>query len=119
MTTLKPSMKLWEEAWATANEPLLQSVYAVDGRVCPPNHAILQGPAILDFFRGGFEAVVVRFTPEELVVADTLAFEFGVSRDFAHGTEKLVETGHYAITWVLENGEWKIKFHTWTIPLPA
>jgi ketosteroid isomerase-like protein len=118
MTTREnPSMESWQAAWADANAEALGGSYADAGVVVPPNHAAIVGPAaILNFFRGGFDAVEVRFFPETVTGADSLAFEMGTVRDIERGTGKVIEVCDYAIVWVADGAGWKIRYHTWTIP---
>ena len=118
MTISPPSMKDWEAAWVQANVDALANCYTDSGVVIPPSQATLQGPmSIVDFFKGGMGQINVRFSPEKQIVSTNMVYEFGLVRDSELETEKIIETCHYTIIWMLESGQWKIEFHTWTIPL--
>jgi ketosteroid isomerase-like protein len=117
MTIDQPGMHQWEAAWVAADGEQLQQQYAAAGAVLPPNQALISGPeAIIAFFSGGFAAIEVHFSPQSLLVADTLAFETGTVKDTERGTGRVVEVCDYAVTWVREGAAWKILFHTWSVP---
>lgn len=114
----QPTMQAWTDAWHEADAGRLQQLYAAQGYVFPPNKPTVSGnAAIIDFFRGGLGKVNVIFGANELLVGDTVAFEAGVFRDVDRNTEAVIASGSYSVTWVAEDGEWKIKCHTWSMPV--
>lgn len=115
---MEPSMKRWETAWSAADTETFEDCYTADAIVIPPNHARLKDANVITtFFKGGMGNIDVRFFPDETVFDGKIAYETGIVRDFVTNSEEVVETCHYAIAYVLEGETWKIKFHTWTIPL--
>ncbi len=112
----RPSMEEWEAAWRSADSTRLQACYAPDASVIPPNHALLSSPAaIVAYLASGMEQVTVRFRPTTQRIADTLAWEVGVVTDMELGTDNVVETCHYTVTWIWQDDRWLIQAHTWTI----
>lgn len=114
---LKPTMLTWTKAWHHADAETFKNIYSKNALIFPPNKPTIQGNEnILDFMKGGLGKVDVVFEPENLVVSETLAFEFGVFKDVELSTQKVTGVGKYAVTWSLENTAWKIKCHTWSMP---
>lgn len=112
----EPSMQNWENAWQNADVDSLKNQYSENAIVFPVNKkAVIGNVKLAEFFKGGFGKLDVRFSPEELIVEGNLAFETGTFKDLKKETEKIIGSGNYVINWILQNGVWKIKFHTWTI----
>lgn len=111
-----PSMQPWEAAWQQADLAALLGQYAQTGMIFPPTKPSVQGNArIVSFLSGGIGKVDVTFHPDELIVEENLAFESGVFRDLTRDSGSLIGTGRYAVTWLREEGAWKIKCHGWSI----
>lgn len=118
MSDTIPSMSAWEAAWLSADREQLKRCYAPDGVVIPPSQPLLDGPeAIVGYLQGGMGQVEVRFFPTVQRRSDTQAWERGIVKDFQPGTDTIVETCDYLVSWTLIDGEWKIQSHTWTIAL--
>jgi ketosteroid isomerase-like protein len=111
-----PSMQSWQEAWADADGAALRQCYTDTALVIPPGHATLKGPeAIVGFFRGGFSSILVRFFPEQRVLADRLVLETGIVRDLDRTSGAVVEVCDYAVTWARTDAGWKLAVHTWSV----
>lgn len=115
--TANPTMQVWTDAWHNAEPETFKNVYAKNALIFPPNKPVVQtNTNILDFMKGGLGKVDVFFEPESLIVAKTLAFECGIFKDVEVGTNKTLGIGEYSVTWLLENDEWKVLCHTWSMP---
>ena len=84
------------------------SLYTVDARLMPPNHAVIEGRANIRDFWGGFIAAGVKL---ELSTISALAYgktaiEEGAAKVYADGT--LVDEAKYVLEWRKVNGEWQI-----------
>ena len=85
--------------------------------IFPPNKPAVQNNAnILDFMKGGLGKVDVIFEAESLITNENLAFEYGIFKDVELKTNKILGKGKYSVTWILENEEWKVLCHTWSMP---
>ena len=116
--TNKPTMQVWTDAWHLANEENFKSVYAKNALIFPPNKPTIQGnTGILEFMKGGLGKVDVLFIKEELIIEQNLAFEYGIFRDVDTKTQQITGEGNYSITWILENEDWKVQCHTWSMPV--
>lgn len=112
-----PSMKIWTDTWHEANPEKFKNIYSKNAAIFPPNKPTLKGNnKILEFMRGGLGKVDVFFEPETQEIGTELAFEFGTFKDVELKTKKVIGTGKYSVTWILENNEWKILCHTWSMP---
>lgn len=113
-----PTMKTWTENWHKADSESFKNIYANSALIFPPNKPAVQGnDKILDFMKDGLGKVDVIFEPEELMISETLAFEYGIFTDVELSDGKVLGKGQYSVTWVWENSMWKIKCHTWSMPL--
>lgn len=113
----KPTMATWTQAWHNSDKEAFKDVYATNALVFPPNKPTIQGNEnILDFMKGGLGKVDVFFEAEILITSGNLAFEYGIFKDVELLTKKTIGEGTYSVTWILENLEWKIKCHTWSMP---
>lgn len=113
----EPTLKIWTDAWHNADADQFKSIYSKEALIFPPNKPCLKGnEAILDFMKGGFGKVDVFFIAKEVQVSGNLTFEYGVFQDKELETHKIIGEGKYAVTWVLENSDWKIQCHTWSMP---
>ncbi len=112
----EPSMEKWTKAWHDSDTKTLVNLYAENASVFPPNKETITGnQKIVEYFKGGFGKVDVYFQLEIQKVTDSVAYEFGEFRDVNWGTQELREKGKYAITWIKEEGQWKILCHTFSI----
>jgi hypothetical protein len=115
---LKPTMKVWTNAWHYAEAEIFKNVYAKEALIFAPNKPTIQGNEnILDFMKGGLGKVDVVFEPENVVVSDSLAFEYGIFKDIELSSQKVIGEGKYAVTWIVEHAVWKIQCHTWSMPM--
>lgn len=113
-----PTMKIWTESWRKADSENFKNIYANNALIFPPNKPIVQGNTnILDFMKGGLGKVAVIFEPEELMISETLAFEYGIFKDAELSDGKVLGKGQYSVTWARENSIWKIQCHAWSMPL--
>lgn len=111
-------MQVWTDAWHTADPETFKAVYTINGLIFPPNKPAVQGNSnILAFMENGLGKVQVIFEPSSLILADKLAFEFGVFKDIALDSEKIIGKGSYAVTWILERESWKVLSHSWSMPI--
>ena len=77
----------------------------------------MNNQSILEYMQGGIGKVDVLFERDHIIVEDHLAFEFGIFKDITVDTGELLMKGYYNVTWIHENEGWKIKCHTWSIPI--
>ena len=88
--------------------------YAPAARRLLAKRTAVEGPqAIAAFFAGGVSRVLLRFTPEQRIVSDTLVYEAGVCHDPDRATEALRERCHYAVVLVRSGDHWLIQSHGW------
>lgn len=114
----EPTMQVWTEAWQQSDSLAFQNIYAENALIFPPNKASVMGVKnILDFMKGGMGKVQVVFIANPLIMSEQLAFEYGIFKDVRRDNQQVIGQGTYAITWVLDKGSWKIKCHTWSMPL--
>lgn len=114
----KPTMQIWTDAWHNAEDVSFENIYSKHALIFPPNKPTVQGNEnILEFMRGGLGKVDVFFEPEKLYIAENLAFEHGIFKDAEWSSKKVIAEGKYSVTWILENLEWKILCHTWSMPI--
>lgn len=114
----KPTMQVWTNAWHNANAETFKNVYAKDALIFTANKPTIQGNEnILEFMKGGLGKVDVFFEAEKLVVNESLAFEFGVFKDVNFSSHKVIGEGKYSVTWILDNDTWKVRCHTWSMPV--
>ncbi|MFY7810168.1 MAG: nuclear transport factor 2 family protein [Flavobacterium sp.] len=114
----KPTLKIWTDAWHNADAEQLKNIYSKEALIFPPNKPYIQGnESILEFMKGGLGKVDVIFIANEVQISGNLAFEFGVFQDQELETNKITGEGKYAVTWILENLVWKIKCHSWSMPI--
>ena len=115
--TRRPTMQLWTDAWREANPETFKNVYAKNALIFPPNKPTVQtNTNILGFMTEGLGKVDVIFEPESLIIYEHLAFEYGIFKDADLKTHKILGKGKYSVTWILENEEWKVLCHTWSMP---
>ncbi|WP_219007202.1 nuclear transport factor 2 family protein [Aquimarina litoralis] len=113
----QPTMKVWTDAWQEANPKTFKNVYAKNAVIFPPNKPAVQtNRNILDFMRGGLGKVDVIFERDSLIINEKLAFEYGTFKDVELKTVKILGKGKYSVTWILENEQWKVLCHTWSMP---
>lgn len=114
---INPTMKIWTDTWHEANQESFKNLYSDNAVIFPPNKACVKGrEEILQLMKGGLGKVDVIFEPENFFIENPLAFEYGIFKDIALESEKILGTGQYSVTWIVENSSWKILCHTWTIP---
>lgn len=114
----QPSMEIWESAWLAKDSEQLKACYAPNGVVIPPNQVGHTGPeAIVSFFGGGVGTIKVTFNPEETVIADRLAYEYGTVKDYYLDSGEMFEMTKYAVTYINIDGDWRILLHTWTVKI--
>jgi len=112
-----PTMQIWTENWRNSESENFKNIYTDKALIFPPNKPAVKGNVnILDFMKGGLGKVDVIFEPEELMISETLAFEYGIFKDLEISGQKILGQGTYAVTWHLENAQWKILCHTWSMP---
>lgn len=113
----EPSMTKWTKAWHRVEQEALRSFYSKEAIIFPANKASVKGnDNILAFMQGGLGKVDVRFEPDKLILSKELAFEYGDFKDIERNTDIVIAQGKYSVTWILENNEWKILNHVWSIP---
>ena len=113
----QPTMQLWTNAWHEADSEAFKKMYSKDALIFPPNKPSIKGNEnILEFMKGGLGKVDVIFDPENLILNENLAFEYGIFKDIKLSNHQVLGKGKYSITWVLENSTWKILCHTWSMP---
>ena len=118
MPETAPSMHAWKQAWRAADAAALQTQYAPDAVLFAPGKPLVQGrAAILDFFQAGLGKVAVEYVPARLTISGDLAWEQGEFQDLEPGTEAVVARGHYGLSWVRQEGQWRIQCHAWTMPV--
>ncbi|HBV14826.1 MAG TPA: hypothetical protein DEB71_05735 [Chryseobacterium carnipullorum] len=114
----KPTMKVWTDAWRSADAETFKNVYSETALIFPPGKPAIKGnESILEFMKGGLGRVDVIFEAENLMVSENLAFEFGIFKDIELLSKKVIGEGKYSVTWVLENSVWKVQCHTWSMPV--
>ena len=92
------------------------NLYSENALIIPPKKAAVQGNQhILSFMKGGMGKMEVYFEPDSLQVDQYLGFEKGTFKDVAPDSGELIGAGTYAISWILENNQWKILCHSWSI----
>ncbi|MDN4011676.1 NAD(P)-binding domain-containing protein [Chryseobacterium gambrini] len=113
-----PAMQIWTESWRKADSENFKNIYANNALIFPPNKPVIQGNAnILDFMKGGLGKVAVIFEPESMIISENLAFEYGIFKDVNLSDEKVLGSGTYSVTWILEDLVWKIHCHSWSMPV--
>jgi ketosteroid isomerase-like protein len=113
-----PTMQIWTESWRNSDSEKFKNIYADDALIFPPDKSVVRGNQnILNFMKGGLGKVDVFFETEELMISETLAFEYGTFKDAELSDGKVLGEGQYSITWVLDNSIWKIMCHTWSMPV--
>ncbi len=111
-------MQVWTDAWHSAHAETFKNVYSEDALIFPPSKPGIQGNiSILEFMKGGLGKVDVIFEVENKVISGNLAFESGFFKDIEFSGKKIIGEGKYAVTWILENDIWKVKCHTWSMPV--
>lgn len=116
MMNPQPNMQAWTEAWKKQDEQAFMNLYSENALVIPPKKAAVQGNQhILSFMKGGMGKMEVYFEPDSLQVDQYLGFEKGTFKDVAPDSGELIGAGTYAISWILENNQWKILCHSWSI----
>ena len=117
MAQQTPTMQSWTDAWMKAEATSFKAVYAKNAILFPPKKPTVHGnDNVLEFMKGGLGKVAVLFEPTTLVMSEKLAYEQGVFKDVDLLTKKTLGQGTYAVTWILEDGLWKIQCHTWSMP---
>jgi len=113
-----PTMQIWTERWRKADSENFKNIYANNALIFPPNKPVVQGNTnILDFMKGGLGKVAVIFEPESIIISENLAFEYGNFKDIDLSDEKVLGSGTYSVTWILEDLVWKIHCHSWSMPV--
>lgn len=114
---MNPTMNNWTSAWRNADAEVFKNLYSENALIFPPNKPTIQGNEnILDFMKGGLGKVDVIFQPKEQIINDEMAFEYGDFSDQEINSNKILGTGKYSVTWILEDEVWKILCHTWEMP---
>ncbi len=113
----KPTMKTWTNLWYKADKEAFQKIYAKNALIFPPHKAVVQGNKnILEFMKGGLGKVNVIFEPTILIVNTNIAFESGIFKDTELLSNNVLAKGNYSVSWILENSNWKILCHSWSMP---
>jgi ketosteroid isomerase-like protein len=113
-----PTMQIWSDAWHNSDIKNFKNIYSENALIFPPNKATIQGnEKILEFMKGGFGKVDVTFIPNEVIINPEIIFEQGIFQDKEWGTSTVTGFGNYSLTWTLEQNLWKIKCHTWSMPI--
>lgn len=113
-----PTMQIWTENWRKADPENFKKIYAENALIFPPNKPVVQGNTnILDFMKGGLGKVAVLFEPESMIISENLAFEYGIFKDVDLYDEKVLGSGTYSVTWIVEDLVWKIHCHSWSMPV--
>lgn len=108
-------MRIWTDAWRKADTKTFKTIYANQALIFPPKKPMVKGnESILEFMRGGMSKMDVVFEEESLTIGISLAFEVGIFKDLEPGTQNLIGSGNYSVTWILVEKEWKILCHTWS-----
>ncbi|MEM7513013.1 MAG: nuclear transport factor 2 family protein [Bacteroidota bacterium] len=116
MINPQPNMQAWTEAWEKQDEQAFMNLYSENALIIPPKKAAVSGNVnILSFMKGGMGKMEVYFEPDSLQIDQYLGFEKGTFKDVDPTSGELIGAGTYAISWILENKQWKILCHAWSI----
>ena len=105
----------------TRDTAYLNSIFALDAKVFPPNAEVVIGRAAIAAVNNEW----VNYDIKEFSEESTAFYgneEFLVDEGnyyLRFGEEDIIDIGHYIYIWKQENGEWKMFTNMWTSSLPV
>ncbi len=118
---IQTQTKLFTEAHLTKDTAFLNSIFAPDARVFPPNSELVSG--LNDISKLNYDWVnfgIHEFNEETTSIYGNEEYIIDEGTYFLrYGTDNTIDKGKYINIWKNINGEWKIFSNIWNSNLPV